>query len=137
MAIQNKYPTLVAIVEKNQALFTQLSHYASPSQIPPALLAQGIRAAGGTTNLLAINAIKPQLAFLQVVGPHLLTLQAGANASPAEWQHWLWVCFGGIALFLPLIFVMKGRWNPKRAREDEEEHERFVEEELARMHASG
>jgi formate-dependent nitrite reductase membrane component NrfD len=91
--------------------------------------------ATGITNLTIINSIKPQLTYLEKVGPKLVALQAKSNESAAEWQHWFWVCFGGIAVFLPLIFVLKGRWSPKKAGEDEEAHRKLVEVELARLQA--
>jgi len=36
-------------------------------------------------------------------------------------------------VFIPLIFLMAGRWSPRRAREDAEEHERLVQQELATL----
>ncbi len=133
LAIEEKYGPLIKIVQQHQALFDRLATYKSPSQIPPALLLKAIHDAGGVKNLLAINAIKPQLTFLQKVGPHLLALQQATNKSPIEWQHWLWVAFIGIIVFIPLTFLMKGRWSPARARRDEEEHNRYVQEELAKI----
>ncbi len=140
LAIENgSYKEQVAIVVAHQRLFAKLATYASPSAIPPALLNEAVQAAGGGEtgfkNLTIINNIKPQLSYLEKVGPRLLALQATSNESAAEWQHWFWVCFGGIAVFLPLIFVLKGRWSPMKAREDEEAHKRLVEEELARLQA--
>jgi MFS family permease len=64
---------------------------------------------------------------------HLEEVKAAAAASPGQWQTWYWVCFGGIVAFLLLIFVMKGRWSTKAAREDEREHDRAVAAELAGM----
>jgi MFS family permease len=129
----------VAIVVAHRALFAKLATYASPSDIPPALLSEAVQAAGGGAtgfkNLTIINNIKPQLTYLEKVGPKLLALQAKSNKSAAEWQHWFWVCFGGIAVFLPLIFVLKGRWSPTKAREDEEAHKVLVKGELARLQA--
>lgn len=51
--------------------------------------------------------------------------------APHQWQHWWWVCLGGQALFLLLVFTMRGRWSPRAARADFEEHERRVSAELA------
>jgi MFS family permease len=140
LAIENgSYREQVAIVVAHQPLFAKLATYASPSAIPPALLNEAVQAAGGgetgLKNLTIINNIKPQLTYLEKVGPRLLALQATSNESAAEWQHWFWVCFGGIAVFLPLIFMLKGRWSPMKAREDDEAHKRLVEEELARLQA--
>jgi len=64
---------------------------------------------------------------------HGAAVQAAAKASPIQWQHWFWVCLGGQVLFLPLMLVLKGRWRPKRAREDAARHEALVSRELARL----
>jgi ACS family D-galactonate transporter-like MFS transporter len=36
-------------------------------------------------------------------------------------------------VFLPFVFLLVGRWSPKRARQDEEEHEALVRDELAKL----
>jgi hypothetical protein len=38
-------------------------------------------------------------------------------------------------LFLISIPILRGRWRPRDARRDEEEHEAMVQRELAAMHA--
>ncbi len=82
-------------------------------------------------DLLALAKVpKADLAFLQAHGSDV---QTAAKASPAQWQHWFWVCIGGQVLFLPLIFLLTGRWSPKRAREDEEQREEQVRLELERL----
>jgi hypothetical protein len=43
------------------------------------------------------------------------------------------VCVGGELLFIPFVFVMSGRWSPRRAREDVAEHARRVAAELERL----
>ena len=53
-----------------------------------------------------------------------------------QWQTWWWVCIAGQLLFLPFVFVMAGRWRPAKARQDELEHERRVQEELAALQGS-
>ena len=58
---------------------------------------------------------------------------AAAAAAPRQWQTWWWVCLAGQLVFLPFIFVMTGRWSPRRAREDAEAHRLAVERELARL----
>jgi hypothetical protein len=55
------------------------------------------------------------------------------TTAPREWQHWLWVCFGCTAFFIPWVFVMKGRWSPRRARRDAHEHKAFVAAELTKL----
>ncbi|MHB8457442.1 MAG: MFS transporter, partial [Acidimicrobiales bacterium] len=102
------YKAEVEAVVTHRALFTKLSRYSSPGAIPPALLKEGIAAAGGVSNLLTIKKLEPELTYLLKVGPKLLALQKDSNQAAAEWQHWFWVCFGGMAAFLPLTFVLKG-----------------------------
>lgn len=77
-----------------------------------------------------------QLDYLSANQAHLTVLQNAVDQSPKQWQHWFWVCLGGMVLFVPTIFLTKGRWSPRRAREDAERHAREVEEELARLHAT-
>ena len=36
-------------------------------------------------------------------------------------------------LFIPFVFAMKGRWSPRRARQDQREHNEFVAAELANV----
>ena len=36
-------------------------------------------------------------------------------------------------MFIPLIFLMAGRWSPRRAREDAEAHQRMVQEEMSKL----
>ena len=43
------------------------------------------------------------------------------------------MCVGGQILFLPFIFIMKGRWSPRKAKQDADEHEAKVEAELAAL----
>jgi MFS transporter, ACS family, D-galactonate transporter len=43
------------------------------------------------------------------------------------------VYIAGQVLFLPFVFVMAGRWSPRRAREDERAHEERVQRELAAL----
>jgi hypothetical protein len=43
------------------------------------------------------------------------------------------VCIGGQAIFLVLVFAMRGRWSPRAAKADFEAHDRLVTEELAKL----
>jgi Major Facilitator Superfamily len=74
-----------------------------------------------------------QLNYLAANQSHLLALQNGVGQSPKQWQHWFWVCVGGMVLFIPTIFLTKGRWSPSGARKDEEEHAKGVAKELGQL----
>ena len=71
-----------------------------------------------------------QISYLKAHGAEVAKAAAD-NAK--QWQHWWWVCVAGQLVFLPFVFVMSGRWSPRKAREDELEHERLVQQELAAM----
>jgi MFS family permease len=87
--------------------------------------------AAATTRLTAIASVpKADLAYLQAHGTDVAT---AATQAPGQWKNWWWVCVGGEVVFLPFILVMAGRWSPKKAREDAEEHERLVAGELAAL----
>jgi hypothetical protein len=64
-------------------------------------------------------------------------VQKAAADNPHQWQTWWWVCVAGQVLFLPFIFVMAGRWSPRKAREDERRHEEMVQRELAALQGTG
>jgi MFS transporter, ACS family, D-galactonate transporter len=70
------------------------------------------------------------LAFLSANGAEVAQ---AAEDNPGQWQRWWWVCVAGQVLFLPFVFVMAGRWSPRRARQDEREHEEKVARELAAL----
>jgi MFS family permease len=84
-----------------------------------------------TARLTALAAVpRADQLYLAAHGTQVTT---AAAAAPGEWKNWWWVCVGGEVLFLPLILLMAGRWSPRRAREDAEEHERLVQQEMAAL----
>lgn len=91
----------------------------------------GVKPAGAISRLDALTAMpKTDLDFLAAHGAQVAEATA---AAPGQWRNWWWVCAGGEGAFLSLIFLMAGRWNPRRAREDAAAHEREVQRELAAL----
>jgi MFS family permease len=81
--------------------------------------------------LLALSKLpKADQAFLAAHGNDVTKASASA---PGQWKDWWWICVGGEVVFLPFILVLTGRWRPRKAREDAEEHERAVQQELAAL----
>jgi MFS family permease len=74
-----------------------------------------------------------QLTYLSAHQNQLLSLQDGVARSPNQWQRWFWVCLGGMVLFIPTIWLNRGRWSPARARQDEVKHTQDVEAELREL----
>jgi hypothetical protein len=118
---------------------TQAALAANPSDVTAAAAAVGeiakaesISPAAATAKLTALAAVpRADLAFLDA---HLAQVATAAKAAPGQWKNWwFWACAGGEVVFLPLIFLMTGRWNPRRARQDAAEHEAAVQQELAAL----
>jgi hypothetical protein len=120
-------------------------------------LLSAITAAGGVSNpqvqgLLAYNPLATAISKGQPVSAAEIQSKVGVHsqnlaslliaeqkvipaqaASPNEWKRWWGICIGGQGIFLLLVFVMRGRWSPRAAKRDFEEHERMVTEELAKI----
>jgi MFS transporter, ACS family, D-galactonate transporter len=88
----------------------------------------------GAANFAALSAPTPALTAalttLQTKGP---AVAKAAAASPKEWRRYFFVGVAGEIIFIPLIFVMAGFWDPRRAKRAEEEHEAMVDRELAKF----
>ena len=118
----------LAIVQAHPALFAELAKY-PPTAVPPALQAQAASEVG-VSALQTVAKAQPQLAILEKYGAQV---QQASKDNPGNWRDWWWVCVAGQVLFLPFVFVMAGRWSPKKAREDAEAHQLSVERELAEL----
>jgi MFS family permease len=74
-----------------------------------------------------------ELGYLAQHQDQLSHLLNGVGKSPKQWQNWFWVCLIGMVLFIPTIWLNRGRWNPVKAREDEKQHEADVEAEYKEL----
>ena len=134
--IANTYPHLVALVQAHPNAFAQAAKYPGTTILTenPKLYTEILGYAHGSiTTLQNIQKISPDLQFLSRYQVQLTALNTTHATAPREWQHWLWVCFGCTVFFIPWVFVMKGRWSPRRARRDAHEHKAFVAAELAKL----
>ena len=119
-------------------------------------LIKALTAAGGIANhdVLGLNAFNPlaldiqngkpvteaQIAAVAKYSPNLANLLVAEQklvpaqkTSPGEWQRWWGVCMAGMFIFAILVFTMRGRWSPRAAKRDLDEHERIVTEELSKL----
>ncbi len=73
-----KFAPELAVIQANPALFTKLATYTNPAKIPPALLTQAIKAAGGGAKglgiLTTISANKAAITGVIAVAPALKTV---------------------------------------------------------------
>jgi MFS family permease len=137
VAYSTKYaPELATLKAVDPA--TQAALAANPSDTAAATKAVGeiatafhISATAATARFTAAATVpKADLAYLTAHGAAVTT---AAAAAPGQWRNWWWICVGGEVVFLPFILLMVGRWSPRKARQDAEEHERKVQEELAAL----
>jgi MFS family permease len=88
----------------------------------------------GAANFAALSAptprLKAQLATLATLGPGLKKAEAN---SPNQWHKYFLIAIGGEIIFVPLIFLMAGYWDPRKAKRAEEEHEARIAVELAAL----
>ncbi len=129
-AAQRQAGPALAVVQAHPQLFAELGAY-PPGKAPAALTARAVREVG-PADLALVQKAQPQLAVLTAYGAKV---QKAAADGPGQWRDWWWVCVGGQVLFLPFVFLMTGRWRPKRAREDADLHRAAVERELAALAA--
>src|SRR5262249_5965947 len=138
----------LAAIQDHPAIFAGLA--ANPNST--ALQAAALRAVGPATfasiarNQAAITNLitqhPAQLAALanankdpnfQTLIKHGPSVQHAAATTGSQWKTWYWICFGGVIFFLLTVPLMKGRWSPRAAREDEQAHEAMVQAELAKL----
>ena len=146
---QALHPESVAFAQKNAGLLKKIvAHYRiidAANSPNPSLAALGAATAVlGPVDAAKLLALKPQ--FNSLVAPYacqlnylsdheaaLLAASKGLKDSPGQWQTWFWIDIAGMVVFLPFIFLTKGRWSPKRAKQDLDEREEAVARELAAM----
>jgi len=91
----------------------------------------GPKVQSAAAGLRSVSTVPPaDLAYLQAYGPKVAK---AAQETPGQWQTWWWVCFGAQFLMFPAAFLLAGRWSPRKAQQDELEHEQLVEHELERL----
>jgi len=74
--------------------------------------------------------VQASLRNLQANGQKVIK---AAKDSPKQWQKYFWIGVGGEVLFIPLIFIMAGFWDPGKAKKQEQAHEALVDAELAKL----
>ena len=121
---------IAGVIAAAPALKTVAPYAAQLTTIAPYSAELTIMAPYGP-QLTALSKVPPaDLAYLKAHGSDVVS---AAAAAPGQWKNWWWVCVGGEVVFIPLILLMAGRWSPRRAREDTAEHERLVQDEMAKL----
>lgn len=91
----------------------------------------------GPANFAALSAPTPALGkaltTLATEGP---AVKKAAADSPSQWRTYFFVGVAGEVVFIPLIFLMAGFWDPRKAKRAEEEHEATVAAEMEKLSAA-
>ena len=138
VAFATAHAPLLKVLSANTAVVNALSANKSAANIAAA------EKALGTANFALLvkyqtqltKLVQPYTAQLNYLSAHqsqLVALQNAVKKSPQQWQHWFWVDVAGMVVFIPTIWLIGGPWGPRKAKRDAEEHDRAVEEELARI----
>jgi MFS family permease len=129
-AAEAKAGPALAIVQAHPAIFAELAKYPpNPASIPPDVLGRAV-AAVGLPGLQTVQQAQPELAVLQAHGTEVAK---AVKDGPHQWQTWWWVALAGQIVFLPFAATMRGRWSPRKAREDAAAYEEAVARELAKL----
>ena len=115
------HPSVIAFAEAHASTLAWAGEHAD-------LIAQATRYA---PQLTALSHVPPKvLAYAGTSAPAALKAQ---KAIPSQVRTWYWICVAGPVLFLFCVPLLKGRWSPRRARQDFEDYEARVQAELARL----
>jgi hypothetical protein len=124
-------PQNAAVVAAANADPTAANLAALQKAVGPAVYAKVV--ANITSLKTLVVPYQTQLSYLAAHQSALNSLLNGIGKSAKQWQHWFWVCVLGMVLFIPTIFFNRGRWSPRRAKEDEDRHNAEVAEELREL----
>jgi MFS family permease len=142
IAFAMKHEALLTLLAKDPAVAAKVGADPTPANIAAATKVFGSKglselATYETQLKTLVQPYQDQLAFVQKHQAALTELSAGQKQAPAQWQHWFYVDMAGMVIFIPLIWLTKGRWRPAAARRDAAEHEARVNEELSRLVSQG
>jgi len=121
-------PSVAPVVAALNANLTAANLAAFQKAVPTFVYTKTL--ANATTLKKLVVPYEAQLGFLGAHQSQLNQLLKGVAKSPKQWQNWFWVCLVGMIVFIPTIWLNRGRWSPKRAREDEAKHGADVAAEL-------
>ncbi|HEY2508669.1 MAG TPA: MFS transporter [Streptosporangiaceae bacterium] len=127
-ANQAAITSVIAVAPQLQQISQFSTQLKALATVPPSVIAA---ATANQAELAQLAKVPPAVSTFMAA--HASDVVTAAANEPREWQHWYWVCFGGIIFFLLSVPLLRGRWRPRDARRDEDEHEAMVAAELAKL----
>lgn len=79
----------------------------------------------------------PAAADLAFLRAHLDDLTRAGEQAPGQWRRWWWICAAAQLAFLASVPLLAGRWRPRSARADQQEHDRRITAALSESRQSG
>ena len=118
-------------VQANQEFLNGVSARFPDGNVPADVAKQIVETVGAdVATQLTTTQGKADFALLGAEGAEV---QKAQEESPRQWQHWFLITMLGQLLFLPAVFLLRGPWSVRKAREEADRHERLVQDELAGM----
>lgn len=123
-------------VSAHPATVARLQKVASPPTAADRRFLAGAARTLGPANLAALAHPTPALgAALKTLAADGPPVARAAADSPRQWRTFFFVGVGGEVVFIPLILLMAGFWDPRAAKRAELEHDAWLEEELRKLRA--
>jgi MFS transporter, ACS family, D-galactonate transporter len=88
----------------------------------------------GAAQFAALSAPTPALtAALGVLAKQGPTVKNASTRSPKQWRTFFLIGAAGELVFIPLILLMAGYWDPRKAKRAAEEHDAWLNAEMAKL----
>jgi len=118
-------------VQAHQGYLNSITERYPDGNVPPDVATVIVETVGAdVAQALTTPQGKADFALLGSVGAEV---QQAQEESPRQWQHWFLVCLIGQLLFIPAVFLLRGPWSARKAREQAQEHERLMQREMATL----
>jgi MFS family permease len=125
--------TYLPTVQAHQAFLNGVNARYPDGNVPADVQKQVVETVGAdVAQRLITPEGKKDFALLGTIGSKV---QKAQKDSPGQWQDWFLICAAGQLFFIPMVFVLKGPWSPKKAKAEADAHDAAVDAELRRMAA--
>ena len=121
-------------IQANQKLLNSVTARYPDGNVPDDVAKQVVEAIGAPAAIqLQTPQGKADFGPNGPLGKYGASVAKAQKDSPGQWQDWFLICALGQLFFIPMVFVLKGPWSPRKAREEAEAHAAAVDAELRAM----
>ncbi len=136
-AIATRDARYLPTIQANQAFLADISKRFPDGVVPPDVATQVVEKVGAdVATFLTTEQGKKDFGPNSPITLYGAEVQKAQKESPGQWQDWFLICALGQLFFIPMVFVLKGHWSPRKAREEAEAHQAAVDAELRKMATS-